>query len=91
MKSVAHLLFLCQTEVNFRGQLRHPNLVKLIGYCCEDKHRLLVYEFMFRGSLEHHLFRSNAPSRLCHDYLHLVLELSDNPASLITICLVDYQ
>ncbi|KAJ1407205.1 Serine/threonine-protein kinase, active site [Sesbania bispinosa] len=46
-----------KTEVNFLGQLRHPNLVKLIGYCCEDDHRLLVYEFMFRGSLENHLFR----------------------------------
>ncbi|XP_066359500.1 probable serine/threonine-protein kinase PBL8 isoform X2 [Miscanthus floridulus] len=45
------------TEINFLGQLRHPNLVKLIGYCCEDDHRLLVYEFMFRGSLENHLFR----------------------------------
>ncbi|PWZ39261.1 putative serine/threonine-protein kinase PBL8 [Zea mays] len=45
------------TEVNCLGQLRHPNLVKLIGYCCEDDHRLLVYEFMFRGSLENHLFR----------------------------------
>ncbi|XP_047340728.1 probable serine/threonine-protein kinase PBL8 [Impatiens glandulifera] len=45
------------TEVNFLGQLRHQNLVKLIGYCCEDDHRLLVYEFMFRGSLENHLFR----------------------------------
>ncbi|KAK8926346.1 Serine/threonine-protein kinase [Platanthera zijinensis] len=45
------------TEVNFLGQLRHPNLVKLIGYCCEDDHRLLAYEFMFRGSLENHLFR----------------------------------
>ena len=44
--------------MNFLGQLRHPNLVKLIGYCCEDDHRLLVYEFMFRGSLENHLFRS---------------------------------
>ncbi|KAI3500244.1 hypothetical protein L1887_36062 [Cichorium endivia] len=30
------------TEVNFLGQLRQPNLVKLIGYCCEDDHRLLV-------------------------------------------------
>ncbi|XVF29764.1 hypothetical protein REPUB_Repub15cG0150200 [Reevesia pubescens] len=49
--------FYLQTEVNFLGQLRHPNLVKLIGYCCEDDHRLLVYEFMFRGSLENHLFR----------------------------------
>jgi serine/threonine protein kinase len=45
------------TEVIFLGQLSHPHLVKLIGYCCEDDHRLLVYEFMFRGSLENHLFR----------------------------------
>lgn len=44
-------------EVNFLGQLRHPHLVKLIGYSCEDEHRLLVYEFMQRGSLENHLFR----------------------------------
>eukprot|EP01018_Ginkgo_biloba_P004671 Gb_40259 [translate_table: standard] len=44
-------------EVIFLGQLSHPHLVKLIGYCCEDDHRLLVYEFMFRGSLENHLFR----------------------------------
>ncbi|XP_076917634.1 putative serine/threonine-protein kinase PBL8 [Bidens hawaiensis] len=45
------------TEVSLLGQLRHPNLVRLIGYCCEDDNRLLVYEFMFRGSLENHLFR----------------------------------
>lgn len=47
-----------QTEVIFLGQLRHPHLVKLIGYCYEDEHRLLVYEFMTRGSLEKHLFKS---------------------------------
>ncbi|KAF2296068.1 hypothetical protein GH714_035974 [Hevea brasiliensis] len=45
------------TEINFLGQLYHPNLVKLIGYCLEDDHRLLVYEFMPKGSLENHLFR----------------------------------
>ncbi|MQM03021.1 hypothetical protein Taro_035786 [Colocasia esculenta] len=44
-------------EVIFLGQLRHPHLVKLIGYCCEDENRLLVYEFMARGSLENHLFK----------------------------------
>ncbi|TKY67353.1 kinase APK1A [Spatholobus suberectus] len=43
-------------EVNYLGQLCHPHLVKLIGYCFEDKNRLLVYEFMPRGSLENHLF-----------------------------------
>ncbi|KAK6944733.1 Serine-threonine/tyrosine-protein kinase, catalytic domain [Dillenia turbinata] len=45
------------TEVIFLGQLRHPHLVKLIGYSCEDEHRLLVYEYMPRGSLENQLFR----------------------------------
>lgn len=47
-----------QTEVNFLGQLRHSNLVKLIGFCSEGDNRLLVYEFMPKGSLENHLFRS---------------------------------
>ncbi|KAK9275524.1 hypothetical protein L1049_022791 [Liquidambar formosana] len=44
------------TEVILLGQLRHPHLVKLIGYCCEDKHKLLVYEYIPRGSLEIQLF-----------------------------------
>ncbi|THU44607.1 hypothetical protein C4D60_Mb02t09150 [Musa balbisiana] len=45
------------TEVNYLGQLHHPNLVKLIGYCSEGDNRLLVYELMLKGSLESHLFR----------------------------------
>ncbi|XP_020154672.1 serine/threonine-protein kinase RIPK [Aegilops tauschii subsp. strangulata] len=45
-------------EVFFLGQLRHKNLVKLIGYCYEDEHRMLVYEFMSGESLEKHLFKS---------------------------------
>ncbi|XP_058190428.1 probable serine/threonine-protein kinase PIX13 [Rhododendron vialii] len=45
-----------QSEVNFLGRLSHPNLVKLVGYCWEDKELLLVYEFMQKGSLENHLF-----------------------------------
>ena len=51
-----------QAEVIFLGQMRHPHLVKLIGYCYQDQHRLLVYEFMARGSLEKHFFKSTAGS-----------------------------
>lgn len=47
-------------EINYLGLLNHPNLVKLIGYCLEDDHRMLVYEFMPRGSLENHLFRRSS-------------------------------
>ncbi|XP_040365066.1 receptor-like cytoplasmic kinase 176 isoform X2 [Rosa chinensis] len=48
------------TEIYYLGQLRHPNLVKLIGYCSEDNELLLVYEFMPRGSLENHIFRRSS-------------------------------
>nr|AHL48504.1 powdery mildew resistance protein [Triticum aestivum] len=44
-------------EVNYLGRLCHPNLLKLIGYCIEDEYRVLVYEWMPRGSLDNHLFR----------------------------------
>ncbi|CAD6220509.1 unnamed protein product [Miscanthus lutarioriparius] len=46
-----------QSEVNFLGRLSHPNLVRLLGYCGEDREMLLVYEFMSKDSLENHLFR----------------------------------
>ncbi|WOL15592.1 hypothetical protein Cni_G24373 [Canna indica] len=34
---------------------RHRNLVKLVGYCIDDKHLALVYEYMPHGSLQAHL------------------------------------
>ncbi|CAN6442653.1 unnamed protein product [Victoria cruziana] len=47
------------TEVNVLGVVKHPNLVKLVGYCAEDGERgiqrLLVYELMPNRSLEDHL------------------------------------
>eukprot|EP00262_Sarcandra_glabra_P006828 TRINITY_DN19385_c0_g1_i1.p1 TRINITY_DN19385_c0_g1~~TRINITY_DN19385_c0_g1_i1.p1 ORF type:complete len:407 (+),score=31.39 TRINITY_DN19385_c0_g1_i1:180-1400(+) len=46
-----------QSEVNFLGRLSHPNLVRLLGYCWEERELLLIYEFMQKGSLENHLFR----------------------------------
>ncbi|EPS70761.1 hypothetical protein M569_03998, partial [Genlisea aurea] len=48
-----------QAEVKFLGKFSHPNLVKLIGYCWEDRQFLLVYEYMTRGSLENHLFNDS--------------------------------
>ena len=60
MEELQFLGHLCmiQAEVNYLGQLHHAHLVKLMGYSCEDEQRLLVYEYMSRGSLENHLFRS---------------------------------
>ncbi|KAL8535733.1 hypothetical protein ACS0TY_011388 [Phlomoides rotata] len=33
------------------SRLNHPNVVELIGYCCEHGQHLLVYEFYKNGSL----------------------------------------
>ncbi|KAL6538903.1 hypothetical protein OROMI_025229 [Orobanche minor] len=43
-------------EINYLSRFRHPNLVKLIGYCSEEDNLILVYEFMSKGSLDNHLF-----------------------------------
>lgn len=72
----------------FLGQLRHPNLVKLIGYCCEEEERVLVYEFMARGSLENHLFKSKFISNF-HDYFSNDFIASSDYLALtgISVCL----
>ncbi|XP_052479512.1 G-type lectin S-receptor-like serine/threonine-protein kinase LECRK1 [Gossypium raimondii] len=51
-----------KTEVKVIGQTHHKNLVRLIGYCDEAEHRLLVYEFMENGSLSSFLFGILRPS-----------------------------
>ncbi|XP_047320148.1 receptor-like protein kinase FERONIA isoform X2 [Impatiens glandulifera] len=48
-----------QAEVNLLGSLSHPNLIKLYGYCSEDRALLLVYEYAEKGNLEHVLFSKN--------------------------------
>ncbi|GAB4833971.1 hypothetical protein Ancab_032221 [Ancistrocladus abbreviatus] len=39
------------TEISMISRIQHPNLVKLIGCCIEDGHRILVYEFLENSSL----------------------------------------
>ncbi|XP_057998136.1 G-type lectin S-receptor-like serine/threonine-protein kinase LECRK2 [Hevea brasiliensis] len=45
------------TEVKVIGQTHHKHLVKLVGFCNERSHRLLVYELMKNGPLSGFLFR----------------------------------
>ncbi|XVF59134.1 hypothetical protein PTKIN_Ptkin07bG0251100 [Pterospermum kingtungense] len=49
------------TEVKVISQLRHRNLVQLIGWCHDRNEFLLVYEFMPNGSLDSHLFGRKSP------------------------------
>ncbi|KAL8171866.1 hypothetical protein V2J09_023670 [Rumex salicifolius] len=46
-------------EVATISSTHHLNLVRLIGFCSEGRHRLLVYEFMKNGSLDSFLFATN--------------------------------
>lgn len=44
-----------RVEVDILSRLDHPNLVSLVGYCADGKHRFLVYEYMRKGNLQDHL------------------------------------
>ncbi|KOM35430.1 hypothetical protein LR48_Vigan02g158000 [Vigna angularis] len=41
-----------RVEVEAIGHVRHKNLVRLLGYCMEGTHRMLVYEYVSNGNLE---------------------------------------
>ncbi|KAI3997315.1 hypothetical protein MKX01_009159 [Papaver californicum] len=44
------------TEIDMITNVRHPNLVQLIGCCIEGRNRMLVYEYMENNSLACALF-----------------------------------
>ncbi|PIA33921.1 hypothetical protein AQUCO_03900046v1 [Aquilegia coerulea] len=51
-------------EVETIGSIHHVNLVRLVGFCADKSHRLLVYEYMSNGSLEKWIFNRNNESSL---------------------------
>nr|XP_025613624.1 inactive protein kinase SELMODRAFT_444075 isoform X2 [Arachis hypogaea] len=44
------------SEVEVLSCAQHRNVVMLIGFCIENKRRLLVYEYICNGSLDTHLY-----------------------------------
>ncbi|MED6146931.1 hypothetical protein PIB30_039336 [Stylosanthes scabra] len=57
-------------EVSTISSTHHLNLVRLIGFCSEGRHRLLVYEFMKNGSLDKFLFVDELQSGKLLDWEH---------------------
>ncbi|CAN1274236.1 Probable serine/threonine-protein kinase At1g01540 [Linum perenne] len=51
-----------KVEVEAIGRVRHKNLVRLLGYCAEGAHRMLVYEYVDNGNLEQWLHGEVGPS-----------------------------
>lgn len=50
------------TQVDLLSRMDSPYLVGLLGYCADQSHRLLVFEFMPNGSLRSHLHPPPRPA-----------------------------
>ncbi|XP_020234936.1 receptor-like protein kinase ANXUR1 isoform X2 [Cajanus cajan] len=49
-----------KNEIEMLCQLRHPNLITLLGFCNDKDEKIIVYEYMANGTLHHHLYHSDA-------------------------------
>ncbi|ESQ52811.1 hypothetical protein EUTSA_v10016827mg [Eutrema salsugineum] len=47
-------------EMETLGRLRHPNIVRILGYCISGPDRVLIYEFLEKGSLDYWLHENTA-------------------------------
>ncbi|WCJ41398.1 Protein kinase family protein [Euphorbia peplus] len=57
-------------EVATIGRIHHANVVRLIGFCFEGSKFALIYEFMFNGSLDSHIFNPERSSSLSWEKLY---------------------
>ncbi|GFP87968.1 probable receptor-like protein kinase at5g18500 [Phtheirospermum japonicum] len=56
-----------RVEVEAIGHVRHKNLVRLLGYCIEGTHRMLVYEYVNNGNLEQYVAPEYANTGLLNE------------------------
>jgi serine/threonine protein kinase len=74
------------TEITVIASIRHVNLVRLRGFCAEGSRRLLVYEYMNRGSLDRSLFGRTGPVLEWGERMEVALGAARGLAYLHTGC-----
>nr|KAJ0215288.1 hypothetical protein LSAT_V11C300145760 [Lactuca sativa] len=53
-----------RTEVAMLSEYQHENIIRLIGFCDDNKEMILVYEYASHGSLEKYICDTTMSSRL---------------------------
>ncbi|KAK4491076.1 hypothetical protein RD792_001798, partial [Penstemon davidsonii] len=48
-----------RSQVDLLSRLRSPYIVELLGYCADQQHRILIFEYLSNGSLQKHLHSHN--------------------------------
>ncbi|KAH6755618.1 hypothetical protein C2S53_011185 [Perilla frutescens var. hirtella] len=64
LDGVSHIKKSFLAEVESIGSIHHINLVRLIGFCAEKTHRLLIYEYMCNGSLDSWIYHRSCDESL---------------------------
>lgn len=65
------------TEINTISNVRHPNLVALLGCCVEGSNRILVYEYAENNSLEQALLGNSEKTISLLDEIKLCILMED--------------
>ncbi|XP_023754033.1 putative receptor-like protein kinase At5g39000 isoform X1 [Lactuca sativa] len=61
-----------RTEVTMLSEYQHKNIIKLIGFCDDNKEMILVYEYASHGSLDKYLSNTTMSGGLSWPQLHKI-------------------
>ncbi|GJR87386.1 leucine-rich repeat receptor protein kinase EMS1 [Tanacetum coccineum] len=58
-----------RAEMETLGKIKHENIVKFYGYCAAGSERILIYEFIEKGSLDQWLYPTSSSSNNDNDHV----------------------
>jgi serine/threonine protein kinase len=65
------------TEINTITNVKHPNLVELLGCCVQESNRILVYEYVENNSLDRALLGNSEKTLVCNMKSRYVYTMGD--------------